>query len=204
MDWSASGLFHSFVWHWSDRPHNLEIYRKAHCKTMLPMSGADFMKYILPVIRPNPALGEIKPTSDARWKALSEQFNQRSPQAHMGSSETGEAIHSRIGYTFHGVAEEENLAIRMICAKKQTGNYRGPVPYPWDTVAMVITQRAPQGQFDAAMDAIGPILNGSAGYTREWKQQAFQATAAMSQRVSAAMTKQSDGEMGVLQQMTPS
>src|ERR1035438_8508967 len=43
----------TFIWFWSNNPIYLSTYRQAQCRTMPPMSAADFLPVVASYIRPN-------------------------------------------------------------------------------------------------------------------------------------------------------
>ena len=55
-----------FMWHWSDDPIYLASFRKFHCKLMDAQSASDFLTAVASALRPDPVLGPIQPTFDAK------------------------------------------------------------------------------------------------------------------------------------------
>jgi hypothetical protein len=156
--------------HWSDDPGNLRSYQQFHCKIMKPMEPEAFLKYILPMVRPNPVLGPIQPTMDAQqWQTSITNFNQRAGGGLAPAHETGGAIRSRIQYSYHGQNVEENFALRQITTQQKIGMYGGPSRSSWITSAFAMTVRAPKGQLDGLMGVLGPML-ANGGFTPEWLQ----------------------------------
>jgi hypothetical protein len=156
----------SFGSHWSDNPIFIASYKKFHCKIAEPMSPADFLKYVAPLIRPEPTIGEIQPTVDAKQiDASIAAYNDRVAQAHMLGGETGGGVHSKLVYTFHGVPMEENLRVVVANFKQPAGLGKTS----WAASAQVSGLRAPKGQYDAVANVIYPLV-GKSAFTDEWMQ----------------------------------
>jgi hypothetical protein len=159
---------------WSDEPSLLQNYRRFHCKIEKPMDAEAFMKFILPLARPNPTAGPIEPTVDAQqWQQNITTFNQRAGSGIAPAHMTGGAIRSRINYTWKGVPMEENFTVRISTTQQSIGMYGGPKRYSWTTAAYVAGFRSPKGNFDEANARIAPLL-GKAAYTDEWTQRSMQ------------------------------
>jgi hypothetical protein len=184
--------------HWSDDTSFLRSYRQFHCKLMKPMEPEAFMKYILPIVRPDPTLGPVQPTMDAQqWQTNIASFNQRAGGGLAPAHETGGAIRSRIQYLYHGQAVEENFALRQITTQQKIGFYGGPSHSSWSTSAFVMTVRAPKGQLDDLMGAIGAMI-GKGGFTQEWLQRSAQQMQRDQAQAMAAIRKQGDDTRAML------
>jgi hypothetical protein len=184
--------------HWSDDPSNLRSYRQFHCKLMKPMEPEAFMRYILPIVRPNPTLGPIGNTVDAQqWQMSLANFNQRAGSGPAPAHETGGAIRSRIEYLYHGQTVEENFALRQITTQQKIGFYSGPSHSSWNTSAFVMTARAPKGQLDELMGVIGPMV-AKGGFTQEWMQRSAQQMQRDQAQAMAAIHQQGEDTRAML------
>jgi hypothetical protein len=187
---SADGLagyqvLPQFGWHWSDEPTYLAVYRKFKCKVMQPMSPADFLHYILPAIRPDPVAGPIQPTVDAQQiDQMIAAYNARVKQTRMAGGESGGGVHSRVKYTFHGQAVEENVRVVVTTFQQPAGLGK----WSWNSTADVATTRAPDGQLDEVTKQLAPIFS-KGGYTQEWQQRISKALADDNARAMAQIKK---------------
>lgn len=178
-----------FGWHWSDEPTYIATFKKFHCKLMQPLSPADFLKYILPIIRPQSQMGAIEPTVDAQQIAQSiAAYNQRVQQARMTGGESGGGVRSRIKYAFHGVTMEENVRVVVNTFQMGAGYSRSGQKWTWNNTADVTTVRAPDGQLDDAMKQLAPALS-KGGYTPEWQARMAKALADDNARAMAWIKK---------------
>ncbi len=165
---------------------------------MLPMNATDFLKYIIPVVRPGATVIRIEPTSDAQqWDAMIQQSNQRAQQLGIATRSSGGGMRARLEYTYRGHVLEDNLAARLTCTQQSIGAYGSAARSSWDCSASVISIRAPKGQLNAVIPTLSAIL-AQGSYTNEWTQRSSQQLARDNQLVLDSIHTQGQATAALL------
>ena len=184
-----------FGWRWSDAPAFLSANRQFHCKTMPGKTPAEFLRYILPLIRPESTMGPIGPTPDAQQlDAVIAQYNQRAAMTHLQSRAAGGGVQTHLEYTLRGEAIEEHLRVVVQSYEQQVaGSHVNLI-----STANVAGVRAPRGQLESVTAAIAPLIVRSSA-TPEWIQRIERKAADDNQRAFAHTLKQGQDAQAMLQ-----
>ena len=137
------------------------------------MDAGQLLQYMVPFLRPNPAIGDVEPTDDAQ--AYQDRAASDSQKIYGNTQQiTGSAVHSVVKYGFHGHAIEEDITVHVRTDQRRVPPYVGPTAfYEWTTNGVIVGIRAPAGQLDQTIEKIRSIFAKGA-ITDEWRKRSFQ------------------------------
>ena len=192
-------LFPIYNWTWSDDLRTLQISRQSSaaggqrpCDIAPLMKAADFIRYMVPRIRPNAQLVGIDPMPEIA-KSLQQQDRETmrmAAQYGLTKRVQSDAARGHVRYNLNGQAVEEWILVEITLAGSPTPTL-GPPGFYYFNTALMVAMRAPQGQLDANQKLFNVMVN-SYTVNPEWQARTNQVNSNIFNSTQAEIRKRTD------------
>jgi hypothetical protein len=187
-------LFPYYTWAWADNPAYLQqdFATKARmgthaCDVMPPMGAQDYLRRVLPRIRPNAQVVAVEPMPKIMQllQQQARQTEQLAAQYQLRQRVRSDVVRARLRYSQNGQPVEEWLVV--VTTSTATTGVMGT---NYSNVAASFAERAPQGRLEAS-EGLYEMVLGSIRVNPEWQARVSGTSSAIFNSEHAEIAKRS-------------